>query len=164
MAGLSAAAALPGQAAEVNVHGPKAAVSNAGTVSAMLQAPSTRGWRWAEHFSKPDSLQQVTQHQEALGSAWQLGSQAGRQEDDERLSSLTVQSTAVVDENWQKFNDSQLTPLLPMEIVWLLEDAQDRLRNRSNLPLQLDMARTLARYTSIVYCQGQNIMAWNCSR
>lgn len=73
-------------------------------------------------------------------------------------------STAVVTDDWSPFNESQLTPLLPWEITWLLEDAQDRLRNRSHLPLALEMARTVARYTSIVYCKDENIMAWNCSR
>ncbi|KAK9808570.1 hypothetical protein WJX73_010249 [Symbiochloris irregularis] len=76
----------------------------------------------------------------------------------------TADSTVIVGDDWSPFNESQLTPLLPWEIVWLLEEAQDRLRNRSHLPLALEMARTMARYTSVVYCKDENIMAWNCSR
>ena len=121
-----------------------------------------RGWKWAPHLSSLEDPSQAAEQRAVLSEALQ---QADTSSD---VASLSVQgshaSTAVVDDTWLPFNESQLTPLLPSEIVWLLEDAQDRLRNRSSLPLQLDLARTLARYTSIVYCQEPNIMAWNCTR
>ena len=41
---------------------------------------------------------------------------------------------------------------------------EERLRNKSSLPTELARAVTLARYTSVVYCNPENIRAWNCSR
>ena len=64
----------------------------------------------------------------------------------------------------QAYNDSQSVPLLPEEIAWLMEIVEQRLHNRSSLPLQLERAVTLAHYTSAVYCSPENIRAWNCSR
>lgn len=126
-----------------------------------LLLPVRRGWQWDRHLPQPDSSEKLHELQEAHAAVTRgANSSSGAYE----LTDELTQSTAVVDGAWVPFNESQLTPLLPREIVWLLEDAQDRLRNRSNLPLQLELARTLARYTSIVYCQEPNIHAWNCSR
>ena len=82
-----------------------------------------------------------------------------------QLPSQLQSSTYLVgDESWSNYNDSQLAPLLPREVVWLMELVEQRIHNKSSLPTQLDRAVTLARYTSVVYCDPANILAWNCSR
>ena len=65
---------------------------------------------------------------------------------------------------WTSRNQSQLVPLLPMEVMWLLEAAEERLRNASGIPFALATARRLAAFNSVAYCQHENIAAWNCSR
>ena len=77
---------------------------------------------------------------------------------------LQSNSYLVGDNDWRTYNDSQLTPLLPREIVWLMELVEQRIHNKSSLPMQLQRAITLARYTSVVYCDPPNILAWNCTR
>ena len=79
-------------------------------------------------------------------------------------SQLQSNSYLVGDDDWRSYNDSQLTPLLPREIVWLMELVEQRIHNKSSLPTQLQRAITLARYTSVVYCDPPNILAWNCTR
>ena len=125
--------------------------------------PFRRGWKWDAHLPLPEpdspfAEQHMAQSRAAVQSTPAARSGAEPGADD------AIQSVDADDDSWVPFNQSQLTPLLPQEIVWLLEEAQDRLRNRSNLPMQLELARTLARYTSVVYCQDENIRAWNCSR
>ena len=65
---------------------------------------------------------------------------------------------------WTSRNQSQLVPLLPMEVMWLLEATEERLRNASGIPFALATARRLAAFNSVAYCQHENIAAWNCSR
>ena len=79
-------------------------------------------------------------------------------------SQLQSSSFLVGEDDWSSYNDSQLTPLLPREIVWLMELVEQRIHNKSSLPTQVERAITLARYTSVVYCDPPNILAWNCTR
>ncbi len=60
------------------------------------------------------------------------------------------------------FNDSALTPLIPTAVMWLVAEAEEKLRNDSWL--DLDLAVTLARLQSVAYCHFPNVQAWNCSR
>lgn len=139
--------------------------TQAQTEVGLEQPPSfIRGWKWAKHFAVPESPRALAEHLQALKQAQAAAVVPGQAEEPAIDDDAQRSSPAVVDDSWHRFNESQLTPYVPQEIAWLLEEAQDRLRNRSNLPLQLELARTLARYTSIVYCEFPNIQAWNCSR
>ena len=80
------------------------------------------------------------------------------------LTVVTCAQDSLTQLDVQAFNDSQSVPLLPNELAWLMELVEQRLHNKSSLPLQLARAVTLARYTSVVYCNPENIRAWNCSR
>lgn len=65
---------------------------------------------------------------------------------------------------WTSRNSSELVPLLPKEVMWLLDEAEQRLRNASGIPFALATARRLAKFVSVAYCQHENIAAWNCTR
>ncbi|BDA47587.1 Lipase at C-terminar half [Coccomyxa sp. Obi] len=60
------------------------------------------------------------------------------------------------------FNESALTPLIPNAVMWLVAEAEEKLRNDSWL--DLDLAITLAHLQSVAYCHFPNVDAWNCSR
>ncbi len=60
------------------------------------------------------------------------------------------------------FNESALTPVIPTAVMWLVAEAEEKLRNDSWL--DLDLAITLARLQSVAYCHFPNVQAWNCSR
>ena len=54
--------------------------------------------------------------------------------------------------------------MINKEIMWLLEEAEERLRNASGVPFALDTAAQLAKFNSVAYCTHENIAAWNCTR
>ena len=60
------------------------------------------------------------------------------------------------------YNESALTPLIPTAVMWLVAEAEEKLRNDSWL--NLDLAISLARLQSVAYCHFPNVQAWNCSR
>ena len=49
-----------------------------------------------------------------------------------------------------------------LQVMWLVAEAEDALRNSTLLDLQL--ALDLARLQSVAYCHFPNVAAWNCSR
>lgn len=61
-----------------------------------------------------------------------------------------------------RYNESALTPLIPTAVMWLVAEAEEKLRNDSWL--NLDLAISLARLQSVAYCHFPNVQAWNCSR
>ena len=66
--------------------------------------------------------------------------------------------------NWTARNESEMTPLINMEIMWLLKQAEDRLSNASGVPFAIKTARRLAMYNSAAYCTHEWIQKWNCTR
>ena len=66
--------------------------------------------------------------------------------------------------NWTARNESEMTPLINMEIMWLLKEAEDRLSNASGVPFAIKTARRLASYNSAAYCTHEWIQNWNCTR
>ena len=48
------------------------------------------------------------------------------------------------------------------QVMWLVAEAEEALRNSTLLDLQL--ALDLARLQSVAYCHFPNVAAWNCSR
>ena len=65
---------------------------------------------------------------------------------------------------WTTRNVTQIVPLIPQEIMWLMDKAEERLRNASGIPFALNIARRLAAFNSVAYCSHNNIAAWNCTR
>lgn len=67
---------------------------------------------------------------------------------------------------WVPRGSSQRIPLVPQPISWLLYEAAREMANASSggTPFDVDKAVTLARYTSVVYCNESNIWQWNCTR
>lgn len=61
--------------------------------------------------------------------------------------------------NMKDLNSSQLLPLLPVDIAWMI-DYTERRMGRFNA----DVTQTMARLTSVSYCEFQNVAAWNCTR
>ncbi len=66
------------------------------------------------------------------------------------------------DAKWTNFNDSQLTPLIPNAIMWLVAEAEEQLRN--DTWLDLNLALDMSRLQSVAYCHPPNVAAWNCTR
>ena len=66
------------------------------------------------------------------------------------------------EEPWTNFNDSQLTPVIPNAIMWLVAEAEEVLRN--DTWLDLDLALDMSRLQSVAYCHPPNVAAWNCTR
>jgi hypothetical protein len=63
---------------------------------------------------------------------------------------------------WTSFNDSDLTPLIPQPVMWLVAEAEELLRN--DTWFNLDIALDLSHLQSVAYCHFPNVAAWNCSR
>ena len=66
------------------------------------------------------------------------------------------------EEPWTNFNDSQLTPVIPNAIMWLVAEAEEVLRN--DTWLDLDLALDMSRLQSVAYCHPPSVAAWNCTR
>lgn len=60
------------------------------------------------------------------------------------------------------YNESALTPLIPTAVMWLVAEAEEKLRN--DTWLNLDLAISLSRLQSVAYCHFPNVQAWNCTR
>ena len=79
------------------------------------------------------------------------------------LTSMTQTAAWTGDEEpWTNFNDSQLTPVIPNAIMWLVAEAEEVLRN--DTWLDLDLALDMSRLQSVAYCHPPNVAAWNCTR
>ena len=79
------------------------------------------------------------------------------------LTSMTQSAAWTGDEEpWTNFNDSQLTPVIPNAIMWLVAEAEEVLRN--DTWLDLDLALDMSRLQSVAYCHPPNVAAWNCTR
>ncbi|KAK9811409.1 hypothetical protein WJX72_003479 [[Myrmecia] bisecta] len=62
-----------------------------------------------------------------------------------------------------KWNSSELTPILPHNLAWMLDQAEARLHNNSN-PVSIRQAELMAAYNSVAYCTPNNVAHWNCTR
>lgn len=130
-------------------------------------------WLWCTKQENHCSFHKMNQ----CGNGFCLQSlQSAADQWDERLADLGSDYDQLEDEQWfmpgdddegepwTARNSSELTPIINKEIMWLLQYAEDRIRNASGVHFSLKTARNLAMYTSIGYCLHENIQAWNCSR
>ena len=98
----------------------------------------------------------------------------GEFEGDETLSSssssplppTTTKATATAPTSipWTARNESEVVPLLPKPVMWLLAEAEQAVANASSAAARLSTAAALARINSVAYCGQRSVASWNCTR
>jgi len=146
--------------------------------------PLRPGHKWDAYLPIPDDVVHLDEHEKARQiiaaeerqdrereekgegsfSAFSLPPSLMQQSGEKTTPSLssTSSSSSVP---WTARNESDVIPLLPKPVMWLLAEAENAVANASSQAAsRLATAAALARINSVAYCSRNAVAAWNCTR
>lgn len=155
-------------------------------------SPSTArpGHKWDAFLPIPDDPSHLTEERRARAAILAAAAEGGGERQTPSFAAVPLPALSVLEEDddnerphspswsspaffssaapptvpWTARNESDVVPLLPKPVMWLLAEAERAVANASSAAARLATAAALARINSVAYCGRRSVLAWNCTR